>query len=87
MAPVKHIPKKLSSALQEETLRFFETHPPAVVSKNLRRILIDYLYRELEIGVPIHLPASLWQLYDLFELLDAAEKETQGWHPVESLSG
>ena len=72
--------KQISAALKEEITRFFRTHKAGVFSKHLRCMLLDYLAQELRIGVPLYLDELLWQLYELFELLDMAEQETRDWH-------
>jgi hypothetical protein len=72
--------KKFSPELSEAFIRYFETHNAAKLYANLRRMLLDYLSAELRVGVPLFLDEFLWQLGDLFELLDTVSGETQGWH-------
>jgi hypothetical protein len=75
--------KKLSPALTEELCRYFATHHAARLSRNLRCMLLDYLAYELRTGVPLYIDELLWQLHDLFEVLDVVEGETKVWHPPE----
>lgn len=74
--PAKQLSPELAAALH----RFFTTHRAASVGKNLRCMLLDYLACELRIGVPFYLDELLWQLSELFELLELAEQETAFWH-------
>ncbi len=69
--------KKLSPTLKHQLRRFCETHYPDRVSRNLRRMLLDYLDNELQVGIPVYLEELIWQLNDLFELLDTAAEETK----------
>jgi hypothetical protein len=71
--------KKLSPTLKYQLRRFCETHYPGRVSSNLRRMLLDYLDNELQVGIPCYLEELLFQLNDLFDLLDTAAQETEGW--------
>lgn len=73
--------KKLTPAFAEELCRYFATHNAANLSRNLRCMLLDYLAYELRVGVPLYLDELLWQLNDLFDLLDHAQQETGHWHP------
>ncbi|MHB1920988.1 MAG: hypothetical protein ACYCOO_02010 [Chitinophagaceae bacterium] len=70
---------KLSPALEEKISQFLEYHPPQRISRNLRRILLDYLHQELQVGVPDDIENMLGDLYALFEVLDEAEEETKYW--------
>jgi hypothetical protein len=81
MSTTKAMNKKLSPALKHELRRFCETHECERVSHNLRRMLLSYLDYELRVGVPIYLEELLWQLNDLFDLLDTVQQETKHWHP------
>jgi hypothetical protein len=83
MPASKSTTKKLSPAITEELCRYFATHYAARLSRNLRCMLLDYLAYELRVGVPLYLEEMLWQLHDLFELLDRVEEETKDWHPPE----
>ncbi len=81
MATSKTIQRVLSPALSEAVLTYFATHHAANLSRNLRHLLLDNLEYELRIGVPAYLDELLWQLSDLFDLLDLAQQETAQWHP------
>lgn len=81
------IHKKLSPTLKHQVRQFCETHYPGRVSSNLRRMLLDYLDNELRIGIPVYLDELLWQLNDLFDLLDLAQQETAHWHPPPKKEG
>ena len=63
----------LSNILQEAFLRFLEDHPANRISKNLRRMLIEYLMHDGATEA-IYLQDLLWDLDGLFALLDAAEE-------------
>lgn len=80
MSTIATTNKKLSSELVAELIQYFSTHNAAKLSRNLRCMLLDYLAYELRVGVPLYTDELLWQLNDLFELLDVAAKETQEWH-------
>lgn len=81
MPASKSTTKKLSHTLTEELCTYFATHHAARLSRNLRCMLLDYLAYELRTGVPLYIDELLWQLHDLFELLDVVEEETKDWHP------
>ena len=83
MPASKSTAKKISPALTEELTNYFATHDAARLSRNLRCMLLDYLAYELRTGVPLYIDELLWQLHDLFELLDVVEEETKAWHPQE----
>jgi hypothetical protein len=72
--------KILSPELNKELVKFFAVHPPRRVSRNLRRVLLDYLRDQLETGAPLFVDELLWDMYDLFDVLDIATTETKGWH-------
>ncbi len=71
--------KKLSPALKQELRQFCQTHDIERVNRNLRRMLLDYLDNELRIGIPVYLEEFIWQVGDLFELLDVLHQETKHW--------
>lgn len=64
----------VSSALQEELLRFVEYHPPRRLNRNLRTMLLQYLMHEGSIEA-FYLQDLLYDLQALFELMDALEAE------------
>jgi hypothetical protein len=78
--------KQLTPALAKELSRYFATHNAAKLSRNLRCMLLDYLAYELRVGVPLYTEELLWQLNDLFELLDLAAQETNEWHVAKKAS-
>jgi len=51
---------------------FLEHHSPHEVSTCLRRLLLDYMRRQMRTGFPVHFDDFLWSLSDLFDLLDEA---------------
>ena len=64
----------LSTALQEEFLRFIEYHPPYRFNRNLRKMLLEYLMHEGSLE-EFYLKDLLYDLQGLFELLDMIEIE------------
>jgi hypothetical protein len=58
--------------LVKNFIAFIENHPPAQVSRRLRRLLMDYISSQLATGLPNDFHICLWDLYELFELLDHA---------------
>lgn len=81
---------QLSPGLAQKIIDFFEEHPPLRLSRNLRRVLLDFLRIELKTHVPLFTNDLLWDLYDFFELLDTAAIETKDWyatqhHPAQDL--
>jgi hypothetical protein len=84
MSDVTHNKKKLTPELKQAFRLFFEIHHPEWVSRNLRRMLLSCLENELKIGVPLYFDEWLWQINDLFELLDTVTKETESWHHKDS---
>lgn len=71
--------KQLNPEFQKELIQFFEYHPPVRLSRNLRRVLLDFLRYELRTGAPFYLEHLLWDSYNLFDLLDKAAFYTQSW--------
>jgi hypothetical protein len=78
--------QKLTPSLTEALTRYFATHHAAKLSRNLRCMLLDYLAHELRIGVPVYTDELLWQLQELFDLLDLAAQETNEWHVPKTAS-
>lgn len=66
----------LTKAMQKAFIHFLEHHPAKRISKNLRRVLVEYLMQN-EAGQSIYLCEILMDLHGLFELLDIVEEE---WH-------
>ena len=67
--------KRLSKKLSAQFYHFFQAHPPQKVSTHLRCILLDYLGSQAINGLPVDFDMYAWELYDLFNLLDAAALE------------
>ncbi len=70
--------KKLSRNLSEKFHEFITQHPPSLFSRHLRCLLLDYMIRQQKIGFPVDFSTHLWELSDLFRLLDYAEDELEG---------
>ena len=64
----------ISTALQEELVRFVEYHPPRRLNRNLRKMLLQYLLHEGSLE-EFYLQDLLYDLQGLFELIDALETE------------
>ena len=64
----------LPKPLREQLVSFIETHHTRQFSNSLRRMLLDYMARQLNVGFHIHFDELLLALYDLFELLDTIEQ-------------
>ncbi len=73
--------KQLSKTLKEKFREFIENHPPSLVSRHLRGLLLDYMMLQQRIGFPLDFNTCLWELSDLFVLLDCATDE---WEMGES---
>ncbi|HEX8331134.1 MAG TPA: HEPN domain-containing protein [Segetibacter sp.] len=70
--------KIITPRFSDEIKKFFSDHPAKRLSRNLRRMLLDCLMDQLDLG-PEYFEHLLWDIYYLFELLDVAERETKGW--------
>jgi len=57
---------------------FLQDHSIERVTRNLRRIFLDYLRHQMEF-LPAGFEECISDMYDLFELLDVAEDETKDW--------
>jgi HEPN domain-containing protein len=75
---MKDSKKIITPRFSDEIVKFFSDHPPKRLSRNLRRMLLDHLMDQLDLG-PVYLDKLLWDMYYLFELLDVATIETKGW--------
>jgi hypothetical protein len=73
--PKKDQPKKLSKKLSEKFREFIIQHPPAKFSRRLRGLLLEYMISQQAEGFPLDFHTHLWELSDLFELLDCAADE------------
>ena len=67
--------KKLSKNLTEKFQEFITEHPPSLFSRRLRYLLLDYMIHQQKIGLPLDFDTFLWELSDLFDLLDCATDE------------
>lgn len=63
---------KPSKKLTEEFYQFINSHSPKEVSRHLRLILLDYMSVQVRTGFPLDFNEYLWELSDLFDLLDSA---------------
>jgi hypothetical protein len=70
-------PDKLPKPLRREFLRFLQDHPPQAFSSFLRRLLLNYMEREIDTGLPLYFDRFLWSISDLFDLLDTAVIQQQ----------
>ena len=66
------LPKRFNKKLTEEFYRFINSHSPKEVSRHLRLILLDYMSAQVRTGFPLDFNEYLWELSDLFDLLDSA---------------
>jgi len=67
--------KKLSRNLSDKFHEFIIQHPPSQFSRRLRGLLLSYMIHQQKIGFPVDFNIQLWELSDLFVLLDYAEDE------------
>lgn len=67
--------KKLSRNLSDKFRDFIAQHPPSQFSRRLRCLLLDYMMMQQKVGFPLDFHIQLWELSDLFMLLDCAEDE------------
>jgi hypothetical protein len=67
--------KKLSRNLSDKFREFITQHPPSQFSRHLRCLLLDYMTQQRGLGFPLDFHVHLWELSDLFILLDCAEDE------------
>jgi len=67
--------KKLGRNLSENFREFITQHPPSGFSRRLRNLLMDYMIHQQKTGFPPDFNIHLWELSDLFELLDCAADE------------
>jgi hypothetical protein len=66
---------KLSKNLTEKFRAFITQHSPSSVNRHLRGLLLDYMIYQQKIGFPSDFDTRLWELSDLFDLLDCAANE------------
>jgi len=67
--------KQLSSKLSEKFCDFITQHSPSQFSRHLRSLLLDYMIQKQKTGFPVDFNIHLWELSDLFVLLDCATDE------------
>jgi hypothetical protein len=65
----------LSKTLQEELKQLLQLPHVEVLGENLRRMFIDYLEYEMQIGVPTYFDEFLYPFNCLLDFLDVAAKE------------
>jgi len=83
---------RLRKKLKTKFRNFLGHHPPAEFSANLRRLLLDFMASQVNIGFHIDFNRLLCSLNDLFDLLDLAETEikkqvlppTKSTHQIEN---
>ena len=66
---------RLSRHLTEKFREFITRHSPGLVSRHLRSMLMDYIIAQQKTGLPSDFETRLWELSDLFDLLDCAADE------------
>jgi hypothetical protein len=69
--------RQISPALKEKFLEFITDHSPSLFSRRLRTLLFDYLIQQQRNGFPPDFGTCLWELSDLFALLDCAADEME----------
>jgi hypothetical protein len=69
--------KQLSKKLTEKFHEFITLHSPVQVSRHLRNLLLDYISNQVKTGLPPEFHIYLWELYDLFDLLDCVADEQE----------
>jgi hypothetical protein len=65
----------MSKHLNDKFKEFISNHYPEQVSRHLRCILLDYIGHQIKTGLPLDFNVYIWELYDLFDLLDLAADE------------
>ena len=65
----------ISPRLASELGTMFYYHPPKMLSRNLRKMFMDYVIRELEVGASDYCEELILGLNWLFNFLDVAEEE------------
>ncbi|WP_192821285.1 hypothetical protein [Rufibacter sp. LB8] len=74
--------KALSPDLRQDFLTFLEEVPPGRLNRTLRVLLLDYLMYN-KTGLPHRFPIMMSDLCKLTEVLDTAQRDTQGWHKAD----
>jgi hypothetical protein len=65
----------MSKQLTDKFKEFITNHSPVLVSRHLRCLFLDYLQEQSKKDLPIDFDMYVWELYDLFDLLDLAADE------------
>jgi hypothetical protein len=76
--------KRHPKFLMDKFKEFITIHSPEQVSRHLRCILLDYMSHQLKTGLPADFHVYLWELYDLFNLLDQAADEYHQKKPLKT---
>ena len=79
--------KKPDRDLSAKFREFITQHPPSLFSRRLRYLLLDYMIHQQKIGFPLDFDACLWELSDLFDLLDCAADEWENQKKPGSMNG
>jgi hypothetical protein len=69
--------EELSKKLFSKFHDYLSIHPPRQVSRHLRCILLDYISAHVNSGFPLDFDIWVWELYDLFELLDCVSEQAE----------
>lgn len=75
-SPDSEEPFSITEDLQEEFLRFMEFHPARRFSRNLRKMLLEFMTSEGALEA-VYMKDLLYDMDGLFDLLDAIH-EVQG---------
>lgn len=67
--------QQLSRKLTEKFREFITNHSPSGFSRHLRCLFFDYLQEQSKKDLPVDFDMYVWELYDLFDLLDCAIDE------------
>lgn len=73
LVPKTDVPTPLTDDLREEFLQFLDFHSAQRLSKNLRKMLLEFLSNDGALET-VYLKDLLYDLDGLFDLLDAIEK-------------
>lgn len=73
LVPKKDVPTPLTDDLREEFLQFLDFHSAQRLSKNLRKMLLEFLSNDGALET-VYLKDLLYDLDGLFDLLDVIEK-------------
>ncbi|HLT71443.1 MAG TPA: hypothetical protein VKZ75_02270 [Cyclobacteriaceae bacterium] len=73
LVPKKDVPTPLTDDLREEFRQFLDFHSAQRLSKNLRKMLLEFLSNDGALET-VYLKDLLYDLDGLFDLLDVIEK-------------